>query len=185
MSDRTNDEKLRILQERLAQIKQKQETPVPPRLQRERVIEVSTPEVEAPIKEKKPLNLAWVKKVVIVGSVAYCLFYGYNNIDFNSFAPEISSEEAVEESAPFQLEYNFNMKGSQLAIIESFEDEGTAKAMVNDLAIKGFKCDYFFLPNKSNSTEEIYNVFIGPYENEEETNQWAKNLETEFTIVNL
>ena len=27
MSDKTNDEKLRILQERLAQIKQKQETP--------------------------------------------------------------------------------------------------------------------------------------------------------------
>ena len=35
MSDKTNDEKLRILQERLAQIKQKQETPVPTRNQRE------------------------------------------------------------------------------------------------------------------------------------------------------
>ena len=72
-----------------------------------------------------------------------------------------------------------------MAIIGSFEDESSAKAMVNDLVLKGFKCDYFFLPKQSNSTDEIYNVFIGPYENEEETNQWTKNLETEFTIINL
>jgi len=185
MSDRTNDEKLRILQERLAQIKKKHETPVPPRFQREEVIEVATPEVEVPAKEKKPLNLGWVKKVVIVGSVAYGVFYGYNNIDFNSFVPDLSSEEAVEENTPFQLEYNFEIEGNQLAIIGSFEEEGSAKAMVNDLKVKGFKCDYFFLPSQSNSTEEIFNVFIGPYENEEETNQWAKNLDTEFTIINL
>ena len=40
--------------------------------------------------------------------------------------------------------------------------------MVNDLSKKGFKCDYFFLPNKSNSTEKIYKVFIGPYESLDE-----------------
>jgi hypothetical protein len=185
MSDKTNDEKLKILQERLAQIKQKQVTPVPPRQQREEVITIAIPEKQIPTKEKKPLNLAWVKKVVIVGSVAYAVFYGYNHINFNSFVPDFSSEEAIEENTPFQLEYNFEMEGNQLAIISSFEDESSAKAMVNDLKVKGFKCDYFFLPSQSNSTEEVYNVFIGPYENEEETNQWAKNLETEFTIVNL
>ena len=185
MSDRTNDEKLRILQERLAQIKQKNETPVPPRLQREEVIEISTPEAKTPIKEKKPLNLSWVKKVVIVGSVAYGIFYGYNNIDFNSFVPDLSSEEVVDEAVPSQLEYNFDIEGNQLAIIGSFEEEGSAKAMVNDLKVKGFKCDYFFLPSQSNSTEEVYKVFIGPYENEEETNQWTINLETEFTIIKL
>ncbi len=185
MSERTNDDKLRILQERLAQIKKKNETPTPPRFQREEVIEIATPQVETPIKEKKPLDLGWVKKVVIVGSVAFGVYYGYTNIDFNSLVPDLSSEEVVEEQAPFELEYNLNFTGNQLAIIGSFEDEGSAKAMVNDLKVKGFKCDYFFLPNQSNSTEEIYNVFIGPYENEEETNQWAKSLEAEFTIINL
>jgi len=85
MSDRTNDDKLKILQERLAQIKQKNETPVPQRLQREEVIEVATPESQEPVQEKKPANLKWVKKAIIYGSVVYGLFYGYNNIDFNSF----------------------------------------------------------------------------------------------------
>ena len=183
MSDRTNDEKLRILQERLAQIKQKNETPVPPRQQREEVIEVSTPEV--PTKEKKPLDLSWVKKVVIVGSVAFGIFYGYTNIDFNSLVPDFSSEGIAEENTSTQLEYNFEIEGGQLAIIRSFEEEGSAKAMVNDLKIKGFKCDYFFLPNKSNSTEQVYKVFIGPYENIEETNQWKTHIEADAEIVNL
>ena len=181
MSDRTNDEKLRILQERLAQIKQKNETPVPLRQQREEVIEVSTPEV--PTKEKKPLDLSWVRKAVIVGSVAFGIFYGYTNIDFNSLVPDFSSEEIAEENTSTQLEYNFEIEGGQLAIIRSFEEEGSAKAMVNDLKIKGFKCDYFFLPNKSNSKEEVYKVFIGPYETEEETNQWTHHLEGDFEII--
>ena len=183
MNDKTNDEKLRILQERLAQIKQKNETPVPPRQQREEVIEVSTPEV--PTKEKKPLDLSWVKKVVIVGSVAFGIFYGYINIDFNSLVPDFSSEEIAEENTSTQLEYNFEIEGGQLAIIRSFEEEGSAKAMVNDLKVKGFKCDYFFLPNKSNSTEQVYKVFIGPYENEEESNQWIENLDLEVTLINV
>jgi hypothetical protein len=183
MNDKTNDEKLRILQERLAQIKQKNETPVPPRQQREEVIEVSTPEV--PTKEKKPLDLSWVKKAVIVGSVAFGIFYGYTNIDFNSLVPDFSSEGIAEENTSTQLEYNFEIEGGQLAIIRSFEEEGSAKAMVNDLKIKGFKCDYFFLPNKSNNTEQVYKVFIGPYENEEESNQWIENLDLEVTLINV
>ena len=64
-------------------------------------------------------------------------------------APEVVSEEET----PFTLKYNFEIEGNQLAIINSFEEESSAKAMVNDLTVKGFKCDYFFLPNKSNSEE--------------------------------
>ena len=57
--------------------------------------------------------------------------------------------------------------------------------MVNDLKVKGYKCNYFYLPEKSNLSDEVYQVFIGPYENEEETNQWANNLEEEFNIITL
>ena len=188
MSDTKNDEKLRILQERLAQIKQKQDTPVPPRQQREAVIEIPTPKNEAPKKESKPMNLSWLKRTVIVGSVAYGIFYGYTNIDFNSLVPNFSEEETPVELASSQLEYKFNLIGNNIAIIStqnSITDEGSAKAMVNDLKVKGYKCNYFYLPENSNLSDEIYQVFIGPYENEEETNQWAKNLEAEFNIITL
>ncbi len=62
MSDTKNDEKLRILQERLAQIKQKQKMPESKSQQKETVIEVATPKNEAQKKERKPLNLLWIKK---------------------------------------------------------------------------------------------------------------------------
>jgi ABC-type branched-subunit amino acid transport system substrate-binding protein len=87
-----------------------------------------------------------------------------------------------------KLEYNLNLKGNNIAIIttsSSITDEGTAKAMVNDLKIKGFKCDYIYLPENSNFKDKVYQVFIGPYENIEETNQWAKNLNLEFNIITL
>ena len=188
MSDTKNDEKLRILQERLAQIKQKQDTPGPTSQQREAVIEVATTKNEAPKKERKPLNLSWVKRAVIVGSVAYGLFYGYTNIDFNSLVPNFSEEETSTELTSSQLEYKFNLIGNNIAIIStlnSITDEESAKVMVNDLKVKGYKCNYFYLPENSNLSDKVYRVFIGPYENEEETNQWAENLETEFNIITL
>ena len=95
------------------------------------------------------------------------------------------AEVVSEEKTPFVLKYNFEIEGSQLAIINSFKDENSAKAMVNDLTVKGFKCDYFFLPNNSNSTEEVYKVFIGPYESLEEVNQWKENINGEVEILNL
>jgi len=188
MSDTKNDEKLRILQERLAQIKQKQDTPESISQQKEIIIEVATPKNETPKKERKPLNLSWIKKALIVGSVAYGIFYGYTNINFNSLVTSFLEDETSEELTSNQLEYKFNLIGNNIAIINtknSITDEGSAKAMVNDLKVKGFKCNYFYLPENSNLTDEVYQVFIGPYENEKETNQWAKNLEAEFNIITL
>ena len=186
MSDRTNDEKLRILQERLAQIKEKQETSLLSRKQQEKIIEITSPEVEIPAKNKKPLHSSWVAKMILVGSVAYGIFYGYKNIDYKSFSPEIAYPEEVKEKVTStEIQYNMNLEGNNIAIVNSFEDKSSAKAMVNDLSVKGFKCNYFFLPNKSNSTEEVYKVFIGPYESLEEVNQWKENVNGEVEILNL
>ena len=56
---------------------------------------------------------------------------------------------------------------------------------MNNLRIKGFKSNYFFLPNKSNSTEELYIVFIGPYDSVEEANQWIQNINKKVEIIKL
>ena len=190
MDDTTNDDRLKILQERLAQINQKTEKPTAQNPQKEEVIEVGTEkagetrEIKDPswgLEEKKIRSFSWIKYVIIFGTAAYGLFYAYNNMDSLFSTAEVVSEEET----PFTLKYNFEIEGNQLAIINSFEDESSAKAMVNDLTVKGFKSDYFFLPNKSNSTEEVYKVFIGPYENLEEVNQWKQNVNGEVEILNL
>ena len=178
MSNRTNDEKRRILKERLAQIKEKHKRKVE--------IEIANPEVKVATIEPKASNLSWIKYIGLIGGVAFGLFYVYNNID-NIFA---SSDKGIEKTQEFVLEYNLSFpeedeEVKNIGITASFKEEFLAKAMVNDLKVKGYKCDYFFLPEKSNSEEEVYTVFIGPYETEEEINQWTKNLEVDFEIIKL
>ena len=166
MSKRTNDEKLRILQERLAEIKEKQS--------KQEAIEISTTEVKTETIKHKTSNLSWIKYVGIIGVAACVIFYSYKN------------EENIKTTIPFKLTYSFSWEGEWgLAVIGSFAEEGPAKALANQKKAKGYECDYFFLPDKSNSKEEIYKVFIGPYENEEEANQWTKNLEVDFEIIRL
>ena len=202
MSEKTNDEKLKILQERLTQIKQKKDTPTPikqqkevvpvaqdlkkdtpnpPKNQKEAVKEVPTLQTETPQKEKTPMSFGWLKYVVIIGSLGYGGFYAYENSNVLTSEKTDTKEVNIAE-----IKYTLNFEGqNHIAITETFEDESSAKAMVNDLKVKGFQADYFYLPNKSNSTEKVYQVFIGPYENEEETKQWTKNLQIDFEIISL
>ena len=181
MSEKTNDEKLKILQERLTQIKQKKDTPNPPKKQKEAVKEVPTLQTETPQKEKTPMSFGWLKYVVIIGSLGYGGFYAYENSNVLTSEKTDTKEVNIAE-----IKYTLNFDGqNHIAITETFEDESSAKAMVNDLKVKGFQADYFYLPNKSNSTEKVYQVFIGPFENEEETKQWTKNLQIDFKIIPL
>ena len=183
MSEKTNDEKLRILQERLTHIKQKKDTPTPIKQQKE-VTEVAPDEIQVPQKEKTPMSFGWLKYIGMMLSLAGLGiggFYAYKNIDFNELTSEKTKEVNIAE-----IKYNLEFTGQHnIAITGTFKDESSAKAMVNDLKVKGFKTDYFYLPNKSNSTEEVYKVFIGPYENEQETKQWIENLNLEVTLINL
>ena len=167
MSKRTNEEKLRILQERLAEINEKQS-------KQEAAIEISTTEVKTETVEQKTSNLSWIKYVGVVAIAACVILFSYNN------------EKDIEATIPFKLIYSFEWEEEWgFAVIGSFGEEAPAKALANEKKAKGYECDYFFLPDNSNSKEEIYKVFIGPYENEEETNQWTKNLEVDFEIIRL
>ena len=187
MSDKTNDEKLRILQERLAQIKGKQDTASAARKPQEEVIEVDPAKTETPQKEKSSILFKWLIYIVIIIWIVYGALYAYNNIDFNALKSDKTDTTKIDEINEVKkpLKYNLDLTGNNIAIVNSFEDESSAKAMVNNLTIKGFKCNYFFLPNKSNSTEEVYKVFIGPYESLQEVNQWKENVNGEVEILNL
>ena len=185
MSNKTNEEKLRILQERLTQIKQKKETASTLRENMEKAIEVAPTEIEDSQKEKNTMSFKWLKYFILSSCIVFGASYAYyNNINFNSLlSGKIDKKEidVVERT----LEYNLDLKGDNIVITATFEDENSAKAMANDLKVKGFKADYFYLPYKSNSSKEVYKVFIGPYEHEQEANQWVENLEREFEIIPL
>jgi hypothetical protein len=92
--------------------------------------------------------------MISISILVAIVFLVIGNYNFeNAFS---SSDKRIEQTQEFVLKYNLNMPGAKIAITGSFENESAAKAMVKDLKVKGFKCDYFFLPDKSNSKEEVY-----------------------------
>ena len=181
MSNKTNEEKLRILKERLAQIKQKEESSsISVKTENK---DVETPEsIEIPTKRKKRFYSSLPVKIILLTVIAYSISYTYNNIK----NPIVDKENTNKTNSTEEvLTYTLDLEGHNIAITGTYDEESSAKAIVNDLRVKGFKANYFYLPNKSNSNQEVYQVFIGPYENEKETNQWIENLDKEISIINL
>jgi hypothetical protein len=180
MSNKTNEEKLRILQERLAQIKQKEASNnIFQKIQKEKKIENAMLDSKHNHKKNRSFFSSWNFRILLLFSfVIFVMYLNKKSITENQNNPalaDISSESLI---------YDLNMQGDNIAIIGTFENENSAKAVVNDLTTKGFLVDYFFLPNKSNSNQEVYKVFIGPYENKKETNQWIENIDKEIHIIN-
>ena len=181
MSNKTNEEKLRILKERLAQIKQKEESSSNSIKTENKDIE-TTESIEIPTKRKKRFYSSLPVKIILLAVIAYSISYTYNNIK----NPIVDKEDPNKTNSTEEvLTYSLDLEGHNIAITETYDEESSAKAIVNDLRVKGFKANYFYLPNKSNSNQEVYKVFIGPYENEKETNQWIENLDKEISIINL
>ena len=192
MSNKTNDEKLRILRERLDQIKQKDDnssTEINSR--KENINEYTSHDSESIKKSKKTSYVSWLLTATLILAIIYGCFYAYEKINESSLNTksvletntelEKESNDLVEKP----IKYDLKLKGDNIAITSTFDEESSAKAMASDLELKGFRAGYFYLPNKSNSTKKVYQVFVGPYENERETNQWVPHLDLDVTIVHI
>jgi len=56
---------------------------------------------------------------------------------------------------------------------------------VEEKITEGYTANYFFLPSVSNSNEQVYRVYLGPFYSQSEAKQWAETLEIESEILNL
>ena len=119
-----NEQRLRILQERLVQIKNKQEarhdeqpkvdntTPYPtynPKATQSSNEDIASEQTE---KEKTPSASPWKRifTLLIIGGLAYGGFYLYKNFDyFASLIPAATnSESIVEQEVPVPLQYSLD-----------------------------------------------------------------------------
>ncbi len=174
MNERTDEEKRRILQERLAQIKQKDTKSISST--EEEIVTVK----EEPNQTIRKRSFKWTSYIIIITTIL-CIFYIYNN--FNDFNLDSKKEITIEDDN--YINWNkTNIKGNYIAVIATYQDESSAKAYVNNLTIKGFKCDYLSLP-LDNKDKKIFKVYLGGYESIEETNQWVKNIDKDYKIINL
>jgi hypothetical protein len=184
MTDKTNDEKLKILRDRLAQIQDKStnENSLSDRkdLNLEKDINNSIENSVEITKNKK--NNKTVIYIILFFLVGLSTFFYFLE---NKTADIIEKTDFVTEVVEKEIIYSIKYKGNNIAVISKFLEESSAKAEVNNLITKGFKADYVFLPEISNSLRKEYQVFIGPYETIEETNQWTKNIDKEISIINI
>ena len=197
-----NEQRLRILQERLGQIKNKQEArqEQPPRVENTpayptynpKATQSSDEDVIPAEEEKEKKSSGFPSKtfirLLIFGFLVGGGYYLYTNFDFNSLLPEKSkiSEQIIPEDVVAPLQYSLDFGAAKyIVILSSFEEESLAKTLVEEKITEGYTANYFFLPSVSNSNEQVYRVYLGPYFSESQAKQWASRLEDESEVLNL
>ena len=195
MSSKTNEEKHRILRERLAQIKDKHNIKKEAKKDDAEIREYkeNTNNINSEnnkIAEKSHSAKA-IKKVLLLFIISAGIYYGYTKLELSSIINISESKEIktnqVANQKQITIKYNLNLKdASHIIILAEFKEEAAAKAMVNEKNVKGYNTNYFFLPEKSNSNNEVYSVYVGPYYCIEEANQWSASLkEEDHKIITL
>ena len=201
MSDNTNEEKLRILQERLAQIQKKKEAkleekgekskPVAPVFEEDLVNqEEIDPIAKTPREPRNKPNL--LKYLIILFVVCLCGYSIFEFVDFNSILnSEESVEKIIEEEEEEEEEikyYKSEFNGNFIIILNTFDKQELSNAEVQNLLNEGYSCDVFYLPGVSNSKEKIFQTYIGPFNKLEEANQYlnsSEGIEKSGEIISL
>ncbi len=201
MENYDNEQRLRILQERLGQIQRKQGHekeqpnvenmhPYPtynPKATQNSDEDVITEKIET---EKQSSSSAWKKiiSILLIGGLGYGGYYFYENFDFSSLTPETTNtiEPIVEKNIVGSLKYTLDFgEAKHLVLLSTFDNEDKARMYANEKANSGYDASYFFLPAVSNSNKNTYQVYLGPYFSESEAKQWANTLDIESEILNL
>ena len=196
-----NEEKLKILQERLRQIKEKDENisssnNIINQCSTHKNIGNDISEKSSP-KSSKSKSYIFIS-FLLVFALAFVISKTFDNIkfDFNvNFDKNdnvVNNEVKEDKDSDIQIvkEYNIDkftdiVKG-EIAVVLNLSSEEEAINTKNELISKGFKARYFFTSDYSNISDESYEILIGPYETENELNQWLNNINTKsITRISL
>ena len=196
-----NEEKLKILQERLRQIKEKDENIS----SSNNIINksITNKNIDNDISEKPSPKSSKSKSYIFISfllvfALAFVISKTYDNIkfDFNvNFDKNdniVNNEVKQEKDSDIKIEKEYDIdkftdiaKG-EIAVVLNLSSEEEAINTKNELISKGFKARYFFSSDYSNISDESYEILIGPYETENELNQWLNNINTKsITRISL
>lgn len=180
------NKKIKILNDRLAEIKVKNDTS-----NNSDEVEVleknSNTDEDRLIIEKdnnKSTSLIKILSIFIILSFGALYIYSLDekNVDKSEkiSTKQTNSEIILEDTI---LTYNIKIEGyrtiagydsispKNIIVTSEYFEESDAKAKVNDFVSQSLPASYFFLPKHSNSKREIYQVYIGPYESKGQAQQ--------------
>ena len=193
MSNLNNEERLKILRARLDEIQQKNFSTENVQNEKEKV-------VETPSSTDKNTSKSNVLKYVIISAlIGFGLTYLFTNVidietKFEFETEKITddsskeveeSEEIVEVEENITYKFSFNENFSHLIISTLSYSEEEAKKMADKYTSEGYQASFFYIPDNSNSSQELFKIKIGPYYSIEEAEQWNSTLEEETEIIAL
>ena len=197
MSKSNNEERRDIVNKRLSEINDKIVNP------NKKTISETPPEnIQEQINDT-PKNSNKLKKYLLRIAIVVIVFFVLKSINFSdlissSFNKTSSNDEtkievkvdipANKSNEKVDLKYNFNFEGGKSIIVfgdyqtEALAIEAKEKFAQNFVE---FPLTYFFLPNKSNSKEEIYQLYLGPIDGESKAKQWSKLIGEKNQVINF
>ena len=193
MSNLNNEERLKILRARLDEIQQKNFSTEKVQNEKEKV-------VETPSSTDKNTSKSNVLKYVIISAlIGFGLTYLFTNVidieskfefetekitdDSSKEVEEIEEIVEVEENITYKFSFNENFSHLIISTLSYSEEE--AKKMVDKYTSEGYQASAFYIPDNSNSSQELFKIKIGPYYSLEEAEQWNSTLEEETEIIAL
>ena len=197
MSKSNNEERRDIVNKRLSEINDKIVNP-----NKKAISETPSENIQEQINDT-PKNSNKLKKYLLKIAIVVIVFFVLKSINFgdlisSSFNKTSSNDEtkievkvdipANKSNEKVDLKYNFNFEGGKSIIVfgdyqtEALAIEAKEKFAQNFVE---FPLTYFFLPNKSNSKEEIYQLYLGPIDGESKAKQWSKLIGEKNQVINF
>lgn len=196
MSKSNNEERRDIVNKRLSEINDKIVNP-----NKKTISETPSENIQEQINDT-PKNSNKLKTYLLRIAIVVIVFFVLKSINFgdlisSSFNKTSSNDEtkievkvdipANKSNEKVDLKYNFNFEGGKSIIVfgdyqtEALAIEAKEKFAQNFIE---FPLTYFFLPNKSNSKEEIYQLYLGPIDGESKAKQWSKLIGEKNQVIN-
>jgi hypothetical protein len=197
MSKSNNEERRDIVNKRLSEINDKIVNP-----NKKTISETPSENIQEQINDT-PKNSNKLKTYLLRIAIVVIVFFVLKSINFgdlisSSFNKTSSNDEtkievkvdipANKSNEKVDLKYNFNFEGGKSIIVfgdyqtEALAIEAKEKFAQNFVE---FPLTYFFLPNKSNSKEEIYQLYLGPIDGESKAKQWSKLIGEKNQVINF
>ena len=197
MSKSNNEERRDIVNKRLSEINDKIVNP-----NKKAISETPSENIQEQINDT-PKNSNKLKTYILRIAIVVIIFFVLKSINFgdlisSSFNKNISNDEtkievkvdipANKSNKKVDFKYNFNFEGGKSIIVfgdyqtEALAIEAKEKFAQNFVE---FPLTYFFLPNKSNSKEEIYQLYLGPIDGESKAKQWSKLIGEKNQVINF
>ena len=189
MSKTKNEERLEIVNKRLAEINDKDVFPKKEKIE-ETIIH------EAPVNSTSPNNSSKkIKTYLLRISIVVIAFFVLKFIIDSDIIDAKSSIKKDKENVEVEVEVNVPAKEKILKYSFSFNqdehiiifgkyqtEEETLKEKVSNKFVE-FPVNHFYLPNNSNSTEKVYQLYLGPIKGKANAKQWSKLIEVENILL--